>query len=132
MNSRPVMTFAGKRRFDAVAETHGEPLSLLPTTTTTFADGDSRTASGVRLLMSGAVDGLAEELSIDKDLATNYGLEWTSSWPNETTYDLEVTGHSYFEAYLEVRREWTLLSLCIVKDHSFAVAAVCLLCSQWC
>ena len=92
---------SGKQHWNVVAETHGEPLKVFPTSTQ-FKDDDSRTASGLKLLMTGAKDWLAEELSFDKDMATEFGLEWTSSWLNEMTYELQVTGHSYFEVYLQV------------------------------
>ena len=114
MNSPPDITFGPEgHHVTIVAEMHGGPFHVFPKTTH-FTDGDSRTAMSMRLLLSGAVDGLAEEIGINKNIASNFGLEWTSSWLNETTYHLEVTGLSYFEAYWEVQYHLEILILTYV------------------
>jgi hypothetical protein len=102
VNGPPNITFGPEGiNVTIVAEMHGGPFHVFPAMTS-FTDSDSRTAKGIRLLLSEAVDGLAEEIGINKDIASKFGLEWTNSWLNKTTYQLEVTGQGYFEAYLEL------------------------------
>ena len=83
------------------ANRHMKPTYLFPSTLV-FSDIDSRMALNVQLRLDRAVDGLAEELSVDIDLLTEFDLDQNHAWINDTTYELTISGQNFYEVFTEV------------------------------